>query len=74
MMGLIQPILILPEKTKEQTSKSVLNVLKMITEISNTNLVKNADELLNNKPIDTEVEWIGKNKSQIPQNKFKVTY
>ena len=74
MMGLIQPILILPEKTKEQTSKSVLNVLKMITEISNTNLVKNADGLLNNKPIDTEVEWIGKNKSQIPQNKFKVTY
>ena len=73
-MGLIQPILILPEKTKEQTSKSVLNVLKMITEISNTNLVKNADGLLNNKPIDTEVEWIGKNKSQIPQNKFKVTY
>ena len=61
-MGLIQSVLILPEKTKEQTSKSVVNMLKKITEIPNTNLVKNADGLLNNKSIDTEVEWIAKKK------------
>ena len=59
---------------KEQTTQSVANMLKRITEISNCNLLKNADGILHSKPADTEIEWVGKNKSRIPQNKFKVTY
>ena len=35
---------------KEQTTQSVVNMLKRITEISNTNLIKNADGLLHSKP------------------------
>ena len=69
-----QSLLDVSGEKKLQTSESVANMLKKITEICNTNLVKNADGLLNNKPIDTEVEWIGKQKSRIHQNKFKVTY
>ena len=40
--------------------------MKKIATISNANLVKNADELLNKKPAETEVEWIGKHKYCLP--------
>ena len=47
---------------KPETVQSVCNVLKKVAQISNTNLIKNANGLLNKIPIDIEVEWVGKHK------------
>ena len=44
-----------------------------MVQISNTNIVKNADGLISKKPSDIDVEWIGRTKKRVPENKFKVT-
>ena len=49
-------------------------MLKKITDISNSYPVKNADELLSKHPPEMEVEWIGKSKTCLPSNKYKVSY
>ena len=59
---------------KAQMTESVVNILKKIAKIFSSNLVKNVDGLLNKEPKDTDVKWIGKNKSCLPENKYKVTY
>ena len=59
---------------KKQMTDSVVGVLKKIAKISNTDLVKNANGLWTNRPADSEVEWVDKNRSRIPKNKFKVSY
>ena len=41
---------------KEQTTESVVKVLKKIAETSNSSLVRNADGLLNKKPTDIDAE------------------
>ena len=35
-----------------------------MVQISNTNKIKNTDGLLNKKPSDIDVEWIGKTKKE----------
>ena len=42
--------------------------------MSNANLVKNADGLLSKFDPSVSVEWIGKNKTRLPQNKYKMSY
>ena len=59
---------------KKKMTDSVVGVLKRITEISNTNIIKNTDPLLTKRPLDSEVEWFGKNRFRIPENKLKVFY
>lgn len=53
---------------------SVVGVLETIAEISNTYLAKIDDRLLTKRPTASEIEWVGKNRLRIPENKFKVTY
>ena len=60
-----------PEKAK--ITESVLNVLKKMVKLLNTNIIKNA-ELLNKLPAETDVEWVAKSKKRLPDNKFKITY
>ena len=45
---------------KSETTEAVSNVLKKIVRISNTNINKTADGLLNKNPTDSDVEWICK--------------
>lgn len=50
---------------------SVVGVLETIGEISNTYLAKNVDRLLLTKrPTASEIEWVGKNRLRIPENKI----
>ena len=49
----------------------VVSVLKKIAEISNINLVKNADGLLIKRPTDCEIEWVDKKCSRITEEKLK---
>ena len=61
-------------KEKNYMTEAVLNVLRKITDISNSSLVKNADGLLSKKPAKMGVEWIGKSKNRLPSNKYKLSY
>ena len=45
---------------KEKIARAVVKMLKKIIDISNANLVKNADWLLSNRNVNEEVEWVGK--------------
>ena len=55
--------------------KAILkNILKKIIQISNTNIVKNAEGSLNKMPTEIDIEWIGKSKIRLPENQFKVSY
>lgn len=49
---------------------SVVGVLETIGEISNTYLAKNVDRLLTKRPTASEIEWVGKNRLRIPENKI----
>ena len=53
---------------------AVVKMLKKIADMSNANLLKNTDGLLSKKSADVSVEWIGKNKSRLPQNRYKMSY
>ena len=45
---------------KQKMTESVVNMLKKIVQLSNSNIFKNADALLDKMPPKTEVEWVGK--------------
>ena len=45
---------------KPKMTESVVNMLKETVQLSNTNIVKSEDALLNKMPPKTEVEWVGK--------------
>ena len=51
---------------KEVKSKAVVKMLKKITE--------NADDVLSQKSVDFEVDWIGASIQRLPQNKHKMSY
>ena len=51
----------------------MVKMLKKIIDISNANLVKNVEGLLSRKNIN-EVEWIGKDKKCLPDNRYKMPY
>ena len=55
-------------------TEAVLKMLKKIVDISNSSIVKNADGLLSKRPPEMEMEWIGKSKIRLPNNKYKVSY
>ena len=55
-------------KEKEKITKAVVKMLKKIIDISNSNLIKNADGLLSTRSVDEEVEWVGKDKRRLPEN------
>ena len=55
-------------------TEAVLKMLKKIADFSNSNIVKNTCGLLFKKSSEMEVEWIGKSKTRLPNNKYKVSY
>ena len=59
---------------KEKITKAVVKMLKKITEISNSNLVKNAYGLLSKRNVDEEVEWIADNTKRLPEGRLKMSY
>ena len=59
---------------KEKISEAVVKMLKRIIELSNANLKKNADGLLAKLPVDENIEWVGKDKKQLPDNRYKMSY
>ena len=59
---------------KEIMNDAVVKMLNKIIVMSNANLAKNADSLLSKKNVEVNVEWIGKSKKGLPQNKQKITY
>ena len=59
---------------KEKTSKAVVKMLKKITEISNSDLIKNADGLLSKRNVDEDVEWISDDKKRLPEGRYKMLF
>ena len=69
MLDLILQSSITSARKKKKFTKAVVKMLKKIIDISNSNLIKNADGLLSTRSVDEEVEWIGKDKKRLPENR-----
>ena len=59
---------------KEIMTGAVINMLRKIADMSNANLFKNADGLLSKRDPNVSIEWIGKNRSRLPQNRYKLSH
>ena len=59
---------------KEKIARAVVKMLKKIIDISNANLVNNANWLLSKRNVNEEVEWVGKDKKRLPDNRYKLSY
>ena len=59
---------------KEKITRAVVKILKKIIDISNANLVKNADGLLSKLNVNEEVECVGKDKKCLPDGRYKMYY
>ena len=55
-------------------TEAVVKMLRKITDLSNSNLIRNANGLLSKKLPDADVEWVGKLKKRLPDNKYKMSY
>ena len=55
-------------------TESVLEYLKHMCNISNSNIVRNAEGLLCRRKEDIPVDWIDKSKVRFPTQKFKVSH
>ena len=55
-------------------SRAVVKMLKKISDLFNATLIKNANGLFFKKMNNSEVEWVGKTKQRLPQNKCKMSY
>ena len=53
---------------------AVVKCLRHINDISNSNVVRNADDLLSRREVEVPVDWIGKSKKRVTPNQFKVAY
>ena len=53
-------------------SEAIVKMLKKITDLSNSNLIRNANGLLSKKLSDIDVEWVGKLKKRLLDNKNKM--
>ena len=58
---------------KNRMADAVAKSLKHINNISNSNIVQNAD-LLSRKEVEVPVDWTGENKKSVPPQKCKVDY
>lgn len=61
---------------KTATTEAIIKKLKEITDLTNANLVRNANGLLwKRKPSDKEnIEWIGSTEKGFSENKIKMMY
>ena len=73
MLNLILQILIL-RSGKALMSAAVFKCHRHINDISNGNVVRNADGLLSRREVEVLLDWIGKLKKHGTPNQFKVAY
>ena len=59
---------------KKTMSDTVCKCLELINNISNSNLIRNADGLVFRRKVDVPVDWVGGNKVRSTPAKFKVSY
>lgn len=59
---------------REKIRKAVLKVLKKVLDLSNANIIKNANGLISKKAINQDVEWVEKTGKCVPESKFKMSY
>ena len=63
------------ENSEKGTIKdSILKILKKTVDLSNSNLLENADGLLTTKPMGQHVQWVGDTGKRIPENQFALSY
>ena len=53
---------------------AVVKCLNYMNDISNSNIVRNADGLLSRREVEVPVDWIGDTKKCVLPQKFKVSY
>ena len=54
--------------------EAILRVLRKAVDLSNSNLVKNADGLLATRPINENIEWVDKSGQRVPENLYALSY
>ena len=59
---------------KEVSIAAVVKCLKHICQVSNSNMVSNADGLFSSRAVETPVDWIGESKVRVPPQKYKISY
>ena len=52
----------------------VLKLLKKVVDISNSNIIKNANGLLATRPANQNIEWAGKTRKRVPENRYSLPY
>ena len=52
----------------------VLKFLKKVVNMSNSNIIKNANELLATRPTNQNIEWVGKTGKRVPENRYALSY
>ena len=57
---------------KAKMTEAVVKALKKVVDISNSNLVKNADGLLSKRPVYNDIEWIRPQKKHLSENRYKM--
>ena len=53
---------------------AVVKCLKHMNDVSNSNIIRNADDFLSRKEVEVPVDCIGENKKHVQPQKFKVSY
>ena len=61
-----------PEKHKMR--EAILRVLRKAVDLSNSNLVKNANGLLATRPINKNIEWVDESGQRVPENLYALSY
>ena len=59
---------------KEKTRQAVLKVFKKVVNLSNANIIKNADGLLSKRSVEQDVERVGETGKRVPENRYKLLY
>ena len=59
---------------KDAIKDSVLKVLRKMVDLSNSNLLKNADGSLATKPMDQDIQWVEETGKRVPENQFALSY
>lgn len=53
--------------------KIIVKMFKKISDLPNSNIIKNSDGLLLIKNFNFHVDWVGKTKQSLPQNIYKIS-
>ena len=57
---------------KEVMTQAAARMLQKLIDLSNLNLIKNAEGLLSRILLNVDVKWVGKTKQRLPPNKYKM--